>query len=411
MAWAAAGPGGRPTSITPALLRACQPSRGIRHHARVSAPILVCGDNALGACVEESLRAQGATTRRLHCRSFELQPADLAGAAALILVGDGDSANVSLALRSRHFEPGLPIVMRIFDSALVQYLDETLPGVRVLSMSGVAAPLFAQAAREVLASPGTRAPSGLPLRSRRRYRVDKTLVVALLSLFVLVFPSAAYYSRVLNLRYLDALYFVWTTVMTVGYGDIALKDASDTAKVYGMFLMLGGASFIAVLFALLSDFVLTRRLEVLQGRTPERGDGHIIMVGAGNVGYRVAGLLRDAGRRLVVIEREGESLRARELAAAGDHVIVADATAEETLAIAALPRAALVLALTDSDAVNLQVALLARRCGVPVIMRADSAELATHMQARGDAIAISPLTPATQAFVSAALAAARRSVS
>jgi voltage-gated potassium channel Kch len=373
----------------------------------VSGPILVCGDNALGASVEESLRAQGAATHRLRCRSFELQPSDVAGAAALVLAGDGDGDNVSLALRARHFEPALPIVVRIFDSALVHYLDQTLPGVRVLSLSGVAAPLFANAAREVLASPGTRAPDGPPLLSRRRYRVDKTLIIALLSLFALVFPSAAYYSHELNLRYLDALYFVWTTVMTVGYGDIALKDASDAAKLYGMLLMLGGASFIAVLFALLSDWVLSRRLEVLQGRTPERGEGHIIMVGAGNVGYRVAGLLRGTGRRLVVIERDGERLRARELAAAGDHVIVADATAEETLAIAALPRAAIVLALTDSDAVNLQVALLARRCGVPVVLRADSPELAEHMRARGDAIAISPLTPATQAFVSAALEAAR----
>ena len=50
---------------------------------------------------------------------------------------------------------------------------------------------------------------------------------------------------------MDALYFVWTTVMTVGYGDIALKDASDGVKLYGMALMLAGAAFIAILFALL----------------------------------------------------------------------------------------------------------------------------------------------------------------
>lgn len=373
----------------------------------MTGPILVCGDNALGATVDEALSRRGVPSRRLHCRSFELQASDLEGASALVLAGDGDSDNVSLALRARHFVPTLPIVMRVFDPALVRYLGESLTNVRVLSMSGVSAPLFADAARSLLEQPKRTQPTGPPPKFRRRYRVDEILVGALLSLLVLVFVSAGFFSRELNLRYLDGLYFVWTTVMTVGYGDIALKDASDIAKIYGMFLMLSGASFIAILFALLSDWVLTRRLEVVEGRTPERGRDHIILVGAGNVGYRVANLLGDQRRRLVVIERDGRGLRVRELAAAGHHVIIADATAEETLALAALHEARAVLALTDSDAVNLQVALIAQRCGVPVVVRVDSAELAAHMHRRGDAIAISPLTPATQAFVEAALTLSR----
>lgn len=378
---------------------------GLRYVA-MSGPILVLGDNALGATVDEALAQRGVASRRLHCRSYELKASDLADAAALVLAGDGDADNVSLALRARHFAPTLPIVMRIFDPALVRYLGESLANVRVLSMSGVSAPLFADAARELLQRPRPteRRPA---LKFRRRYRVDEILVGALLSLLVLVFVSAGFFARELNLRYIDGLYFVWTTVMTVGYGDISLKDASDIAKIYGMFLMLAGASFIAVLFALLSDWVLTRRLEIVEGRTPERGHDHMILVGAGNVGYRVANLLRDTKRRLVVIERDGSGLRVRELAAAGEHVIIADATAEETLALAALSQASVVLALTDSDAVNLQVALVAKRCGVPVVVRADSAELAAHMHARGDAIAISPLTPATHAFVESAIEISR----
>jgi voltage-gated potassium channel Kch len=225
-------------------------------------------------------------------------------------------------------------------------------------------------------------------------------------LFLLVFPSAAYFSHALDLRYLDALYFVWTTVMTVGYGDVALKHASDAAKLYGMVLMLAGASFIAVLFALLSDWVLGRRLQILRGRTSERGRGHVIVVGAGNIGFRVVGLLKNDVHRLVIVERAAETRNVQQLVADGHHVIMADATAEETMLLAGLPRAALVLALSDSDAVNIQVALKARACGVPVIMRADSGELAEHMAERGDAIAFSPLAAATKAFVKATLDAA-----
>ena len=89
-------------------------------------------------------------------------------------------------------------------------------------------------------------------------RVDPILVGALACLFLIVFPSAAFFSNALGIRYMDALYFVWTTVMTVGYGDFSLKDASDGAKLFGMALMLTGPAFIAVLFAILSDWVRCR---------------------------------------------------------------------------------------------------------------------------------------------------------
>jgi voltage-gated potassium channel Kch len=375
----------------------------------IAPSILISGNDALAASVERDLRTRGVATRRLERRPFELEATDLEGASALVLAADDDGLNVSLALRARRLVPELHVVVRVFDAALVNYLTEALPGVRILSMSSVTAPAFAHAARSALDSPANEArvlAKGAPPLRRRQSRVDYTLVWALAALFLLVFPSAAFFSHVLGIRYMDALYFVWTTVMTVGYGDIALKDASDGAKLFGMFLMLSGATFIAVLFALLSDWVLSRRLETLQGRTPERGSGHVIIAGAGNIGVRVAQLLRASGRRLVIVEHHAESRNARALAAEGHHVIIADATAEETLALAALPRAALVLALTDSDAVNVQVALHARRCGVPVVMRADSAELAAHMVERGDAIALSPVTAATGAFAQAAMQAA-----
>lgn len=371
--------------------------------------VLITGNDALAAGVEHHLRAEGIATERLNHRAFDLELQDLHGVSVLVLAADADGSNVSLALRARKLAPELPIVVRIFDAALVSYLTETLPGVRILSMSAVTAPAFADAARKVLetapaASIGPLKTLQLP-KPHRHWHVDPLLLIALASLFLLVFPSAAFLSHNLNLRYLDALYFVWTTVMTVGYGDIALKHASDGVKLYGMFLMLTGASFIAVLFALLSDWVLSRRLQILHGRTSERGSGHVIIVGAGNIGFRVARLLKNDVRRLVVIERAADSRNVLQLVADGHHVIRADATAEETLLLAGLPRAALLLALSDSDAVNIHVAVQARICGVPVIMRADSPELADHMAERGDAIAFSPLAAATSAFFKAVLEA------
>lgn len=371
--------------------------------------IFICGEGPLAAAIEDRLRQQGRPGERLRVPGVAGEPlpaAALCNAGVLLLAADDDSGNVDLALQARRLRPDLPLVVRLFDAALESYLSETIPGVTILSMSKVTAPVFAEAARRALRDRAAPRPARVASRNRRGYRVDRILVGALLSLLLLVFPSALFFAQALNLRYMDALYFVWTTVMTVGYGDIALKDAGDGVKLFGMALMLAGASFIAVLFALLSDWVLSRRLDLLHGRIQERGKDHMLITGAGNVGLRIAEILAADGRRLVIIETRSETRNLSALRAAGHHVIIADATNIETLELAGIDSAALVLAVTDIDAVNLQIALHARARGVPLVMRVNSAELSAHVSARGDGIAFSPIVAAAEAFTQAALAAA-----
>ena len=373
--------------------------------------MLIVGRGALAQAIVPRLQAAGFEADRLLQVSSEDSPLDvqtLRGVAVVLLVADDDEHNVDIALQARRLCPGLPMVVRVFDSALASYLAETLPGVEVLSMSRVSAPAFAAAARQVLAA----GPSGgssrtvLPSEPRRKFKLDRMLLGALFALFILVFPSAWYFSNTLGLRYMDALYFVWTTVMTVGYGDISLKDASDGSKLFGMLLMLSGASFIAVLFALLNDWVLSRRLDMLRGRIRVRSRGHVLIAGAGNVGLLSAELLANQGLRMVFIEADPDSRNAAALSAAGHHVILADATGEDILELAGIDRAALVMAVTDADAVNLKVALRARAHGVPAIMRALSPELAAHVTARGDGLALSPVASAADAFARTAVALA-----
>lgn len=79
----------------------------------------------------------------------------------------------------------------------------------------------------------------------------------------------------------------------------------------------------------------------------------------------------------------------------------------DTLELAGIDIAALVLAVTYIDAVNLQIALHAREHGVPVVMRLNSGELSSDVTARGDGIALSPIVAAAEAFSQAALAATR----
>ena len=111
----------------------------------------------------------------------------------------------------------------------------------------------------------------------------------------------------------------------------------------------------------------------------------------------------------MIIEQDAASKNVDALRARGSHVIIADAAREDTLSLARAGSASAVVCLTDSDAVNFQIALLVRAAGydTPVILRVVSPELSAHVSEHGDAVAISPIAIASEAFADAALRLAR----
>ena len=397
----------------------------------VSMRVLVVGAEPLGLAIVERLVAAGAHVTMLAAAADaaryghelarsgsevvvgsatapgELLAAGLGEAEALVLATDSDTENVDAALTARRLRPDLRLVVRVFDRKLADYMRATLAQVEVLSMSLTSAPVFADLALRALAESvgGTAAPRVRRPRAPLRLRVDRVLVNLIAAPLVLVVFFTWYFARALELRTIDSLYFVWTTMLTVGYGDISLRHASDTAKLVGMALMFVGAALIAVLYAFLTGWVVARRQSIRRGLIPVRWRGHVVIVGAGNVGATVARLLAAGGRAIVLIDHDESNPRLSELRADGHHVIVADAALEETLDVAGVDRAAGVLALTDSDAVNLHVALAVRRRrpDVRVVVRLLSRELSAHVTERGDAYAASSVAIGGEAFAAAAL--------
>ncbi|OFX21292.1 MAG: hypothetical protein A2V77_03915 [Anaeromyxobacter sp. RBG_16_69_14] len=391
--------------------------------------VLVLGTGALAMAIGRKLRALGADvqslprltaeptgTAELRTAPGELSLRALCGGSsrspdALVLAADDDSDNIDLVFAIREYCPDLPIVVRLFDPTLGAYLRGTLDGVTVLSVSQVAAPVIAEAALDAMRVRGGHSLRRSPRRGRRRPRRwwgDRVVVGMLGALAMLIVGATAFFARALGLRWLDALYFVWATITTVGYGDIALRDASDAAKVVGMGLMFAGAASMAALFAFFTEWILERRLAVLQGRVPVRAHGHVVVAGGGNVGFRLASLLAEQGLRVVVVEIDPENRHLPILRAAAHHVIVADASAEETLDLARVGAAAAVLAVTDSDAANLRVALetRARHPGMPVVLRVESPDLSAHIRERRDGLALSLVELAAEQFARSAIGAA-----
>jgi Trk K+ transport system NAD-binding subunit len=141
-----------------------------------------------------------------------------------------------------------------------------------------------------------------------------------------------------------------------------------------------GIMFIPVVTAIVLDNIARGRTGA--SRPPSTGvRGHVVIVGLGNVGTRVATLMHGMGIPVVCIERDTE---ARGIAAARGmdmSVLVGDAPLEVQLRRARVHASRAVLALTGDDAANLEAALEARALApsVRVVLRLFDDDFATQV--------------------------------
>lgn len=134
--------------------------------------------------------------------------------------------------------------------------------------------------------------------------------------------------------------------------------------------------------------------------------GHCIVCGMGDVGFRVAELLRRLGEEVVVLTLQAREERRRMAEALGIHVVTGDARVDQNLHEAGIARARLLIASTDQDLVNIEVALDARRMrpDMPVVIRLFDQGLASQLEGTLDlqrALGTSAL--AAPSFAAAAL--------
>jgi len=341
--------------------------------------------------------------------SFALKQFDLPQAAGFVLCADDDDANVDAALAARSLAPKLPIMVRISDPTLQTFVSTTMDHIDVFSLASIAAPATMSLAlhRSAEQEGGLRAVAAM-MRQLLRGVMPRpsALFWSVFAAFVaMLVPTSLFFSRSLGLSFFDATYFVWTTVLSVGYGDIALRDASDLAKGVGMAVMLLGAAFTAALVGLMADWLLTRRLGSLLVRVSVRMTNHVVVCGAGSFGVRVAELLHARGRRVVVIEASPDAPYVQRLRSVNIPVVIGDATLDDTLDLASAWSSAIVLAMTNHDAVNLQLGLRMQKQShpVPVIARLRSRELTRHVDNHCNFTAISPLLTATEHVVARVL--------
>jgi Trk K+ transport system NAD-binding subunit len=224
------------------------------------------------------------------------------------------------------------------------------------------------------------------------HAADRRLAVALGALVVVVAASTAvlrlsYQAGAQHVSVLDSLYFTVETITTVGFGDFTFRWQSPWLIGFAVCLMLAGAMFVAVFFALLTNMIVSRRIEESLGRAHITGlSGHVLVIGLGTVGLRVARQLRAAGRDVVVVEKDEHNRHLGQVRALGVPVVIADATLPEALASARLAAASAVAVLTSDDLANLETGLAVRdQLGerwetTPVVLRIFDPQLARSVK-------------------------------
>jgi voltage-gated potassium channel Kch len=219
-----------------------------------------------------------------------------------------------------------------------------------------------------LLHPGRRQPPRLnPILAR--------LALAALVVFLL---GTWYFHTAFNGAWLDAVYFVVATMTTTGYGDLTPDRNNPVDIVAAMLLMLAGI-IITGLFIAFGASLLTRVHWVrMQGLRPVHRRGHIVVCGAGGIGSEVIDVLLALGQQLVVVEISPDTAiieRAREQRF---DLLTGDASRDATLDLCNLNAAHGLIALTNVDTLNLEIALgaRARNPTMPIVLRIAEASFA-----------------------------------
>lgn len=219
------------------------------------------------------------------------------------------------------------------------------------------------------------------------------LRLALLLGFFILTGGTAGYMGIEHYGFLDALFMTVITLGSVGYGEVKPLDAAGT--VFTIVLILFGLGTAAWLFStIIETFVSEQTLLLLSKKRMTRQvnalKDHYIVCGYGRIGQQIAsGYMHDKVDFVVIEQEPGRLEMLRE---ANMPHVEGDAADDETLKRAGIARAAALIAVTPTDAVNTFIVLSARglRPDLYIVARADTLQNEAKLLRAGASKVVSP---------------------
>ncbi|MBD2495333.1 NAD-binding protein [Nostoc sp. FACHB-280] len=235
---------------------------------------------------------------------------------------------------------------------------------------------------------------------------QSVVVGALVLIAIIAIATLTYMSTELSLSVVDALYFSVGMITGAGGNDKVVENAPNSIKLFTIVIMLIGAVVIGIWYAMLTDFVLGSRFKQFwdAARIPQRH--HYIICGLNGIGSKIVQQLHTSGYEVIVIETDSNNKYVNSVRRLGIPVIQGDASFRTILQTSNVTTAAAVLAVTNNDATNLEIALKTKGLApkIPVIVHYADPDFARMAQQVFDFEAVlSPAELAAPAFAAAAL--------
>ncbi len=339
--------------------------------------LVLGGEEGLGQALAQGLGRAGISAER----SLSLSDSDIAALLgeerwrAVAVVTRDDVLALRLTLLSAHLRPDLPLWVTIFDRTITRELQHVVPAVHVISPAGLVA---ADLAEHCMTAFGGSSPRGL----RGIRIVDdalRLLVRAGAGLLFALLLEALIGMIALHENVFDALYFSTRTVATVS-GTPGAEKSPDWYKALSALNTIAALLLVAVLTAALVRRLSRRRLTTLFGPLAAPARHHVLLVGFGQVGFRLAQELHRRGVAVLGVERDPDAPCVRLARAAGIPVAIGRGDDRDVLERLGIRRCAAVAAVTSADLVNVAVGLAASDLApeTPLVMRLGDGEVAAE---------------------------------
>lgn len=338
-----------------------------------------------------------------------------------------DTAALRYCLAAEHLRPGLPMQVALFDRTAAKELVRVVPHCRVMSPADVALPsLTAACVSDDLAAVARAGqgweghPHGAVLPTRfalpRRERLQalmgralgqlrphdsgsRILLIGLGGLLALLAIDTTAGALVLHESPVLAFHAAVRTVATAG--PVPVDEDHPLYLLFAALAMLATIGLTAMFTAGIVEHLLSGRLVGLVGRRVIPQRGHVVVVGMGQVGLRLAAELRELGLAVIGVERDARAVNVATARAMGIPVHIGDASRRRVLERVRTDRALALCAVGSNELDNVSVSVTARAVApdLRVVMRAGNHDAIAETQSLFRIGTVCDVTGLTAAYV------------
>ncbi|MFN8146732.1 MAG: NAD-binding protein [Candidatus Nanopelagicales bacterium] len=383
-----------------------------------------------------ALTSRGADVVHLDSPSdVQLSDALQGHVTSVVVLLHDDTQALRYCLAAEHLRPGIPMVAALFDKTASAALVAAVPNCRVTSPADVASPSLTAAclpggAAAICSTPSgwsefrpgavqgepyrlpralrTRARAGVLLGQLRPHDSGSTILLAgLVGIALLLTIDTVLGVTVLHEPFVDALNAAVRTVATVGPAPV--DDAPGGYLLFASVAMLLTIGLTAMFTAGIVEHLLSGRMIGLVGRRVLPQRGHVVVVGMGQVGLRLAAELRQLGVAVTGIDRDPRAPNLRTARALGIPVLIGDGSRRRILTRVRVDRAIALCAVGSDELDNVAVAVTARAVApeLTVVLRAGNHDVIEETRSLFRIGTVCDVTELTSAYVVSCVAGDR----